>query len=156
ELRAAWQGWHDAARVSRAPYARFVELANTGAREIGFRDTGDMWRSAYDMPPAAFEQELERLWQQVKPLYDSLHCYVRRRLADTYGKDKVPAGRPIPAHLLGNMWAQEWANVYPLVEPYKGEQSLDVTGALEQQHWEPLRMVKTGETFFTSLGLPSL
>jgi peptidyl-dipeptidase A len=155
-LKAAWLGWHAAARVSRAPYARFVELANTGAREIGFHDAGEMWRSAYDMPAPAFEQEVERLWQQVKPMYDSLHCYVRRRLAETYGKDKVPAGQPIPAHLLGNMWAQRWANVYPLVEPYKGQQSLDVDAALAQQRWEPVRMVKTGERFFTSLGLPAL
>jgi peptidyl-dipeptidase A len=155
-LRAAWAGWHAAAKGSRDRYTRFVEIANIGAREIGFRDTGDMWRSAYDMPPAAFEQDTERLWQQVKPLYDSLHCYVRRRLAETYGKDKVPAGQPIPAHLLGNMWAQEWANVYPLVEPYKGQQDLNVTAALEQQRWDAIRMVKTGERFFTSLGLPAL
>jgi peptidyl-dipeptidase A len=155
-LKAAWLGWRAAARESRAPYARFVELANTGAREIGFRDTGDMWRSAYDMPPADFEKEVERLWQQVKPLYDSLHCYVRRRLAETYGKDKVPAGQPIPAHLLGNVWAQQWGNIYPLVEPYKGQQSLDATAALERQRWDAVRMVKTGERFFTSLGLPAL
>jgi peptidyl-dipeptidase A len=155
-LKAAWLGWHAAARVSRAPYSRFVELANTGAREIGFRDTGDMWRSAYDMSPPEFEKEVERLWQQVKPIYDSLHCYVRRRLAETYGKEKVPAGQPIPAHLLGNMWAQRWANIYPLVEPYKGQQSLDVDAVLAQQKWEPTRMVKTGERFFTSLGLPAL
>jgi peptidyl-dipeptidase A len=155
-LRAAWSGWHAAARGSRANYARFVELANIGAKQIGFSNTGEMWRSAYDMPPSDFEAETERLWQQVKPLYDSLHCYVRRRLGDVYGKDKVRPGEPIPAHLLGNMWAQQWGNIYPLVEPYKGQPSLDVSAALEQQRWDPVRMVRTGERFFTSLGLPEL
>jgi peptidyl-dipeptidase A len=155
-LRAHWIGWRAAARENRPRYTRFVELANQGAREIGFADTGEMWRSAYDMSPAEFEQETERLWQQVKPLYDELHCYVGRQLATTYGKDKVRPGEPIPAHLLGNMWAQEWSNIYPLVEPYKGQPSLDVTAALEKQHWEPLRMAQTGERFFTSLGLQPL
>jgi peptidyl-dipeptidase A len=155
-LRAAWLGWHATARGSRASYTRFAELANIGAKEIGFPNTGEMWRSAYDMAPDAFEKETERLWQQLKPLYDSLHCYVRRRLADTYGKDKVRPGEPIPAHLLGNMWAQQWSNIFALVEPYKGQPSLDVTAALEQQRWDPVRMVKTGERFFTSLGLPAL
>jgi peptidyl-dipeptidase A len=120
ELRDAWLGWHRTSRGSRPDYARFVELANQGAREIGFQDTGQMWRSAYDMTPAEFEKETERLWQQVRPLYEQLHCYVRSQLGRSYGKDKVPAEGYLPAHLLGNMWAQEWANVYRLVEPYKG------------------------------------
>jgi peptidyl-dipeptidase A len=156
ELRDAWLGWHRTARESRPLYTRFVELANEGARDIGFADTGVMWRSAYDMTPADFEQETERLWQQVRPLYEQLHCYVRAELAKTYGKDKVPANGLIPAHLLGNMWAQEWANVYPLVEPYKGQTKLDVSAALAAQKWEPVKMVKTGERFFTSLGLDPL
>ncbi len=156
ELRDAWLGWHRTARASRPLYTRFVELANQGAREIGFADSGLMWRSAYDMPPADFEKETERLWQQVRPLYEALHCYVRTQLGKTYGAAKVPAGAPLPAHLLGNMWAQEWANIYPLVEPYKGQPSLDVSAALARQKWDATRMVKTGERFFTSLGLDPL
>ncbi|HEY0712332.1 MAG TPA: M2 family metallopeptidase [Polyangia bacterium] len=156
ELRDAWLGWHRTARDSRASYTRFVELANQGAREIGFADMGQMWRSGYDMSPQDFEKETLRLWNQVKPLYEQLHCYVRGALAKTYGKDKVPATGPLPAHLLGNMWAQEWANVYPLVEPYKGKSDLDVTAAIVRQKWDPIKMVKTGEAFFTSLGLDPL
>jgi peptidyl-dipeptidase A len=156
ELRDAWLGWHRTARESRPLFTRFVELANQGAREIGFRDTGDMWRSAYDMSPAAFEQETERLWQQVRPLYEQLHCYVRAALVKTYGKDKVPPGGLLPAHLLGNMWAQEWQNVYPLVEPWKGQPDLDVSSAMVRQKWDAVKMVKTGERFFTSLGLDPL
>ena len=156
ELRDAWLGWHRTARVSRQDYARFVDLANQGAREIGFADSGQMWRSAYDMTPAEFEKETERMWQQVRPLYEQLHCYVRSQLGRTYGKDKVPPEGPLPAHLLGNMWAQEWANVYPLVEPYKGQSSLDVSAAIVRKKWDAVKMVKTGEAFFTSLGLDPL
>ncbi len=156
DLRDAWLGWHRTARESRPLFARFVELANQGAKEIGFPDTGEMWRSAYDMTPAQFEKETERLWQQVRPLYEQLHCYVRAQLGKTYGKDKVPETGPLPAHLLGNMWAQEWANVYPLVIPCKNQPTLDVSAALEKQSWDPVKMVKTGERFFTSLGLDPL
>jgi peptidyl-dipeptidase A len=156
ELRDAWLGWHRTARVSRQDYTRFVDLANQGAREIGFADSGQMWRSAYDMTPAEFEKETERMWQQVRPLYEQLHCYVRSQLGRTYGKDKVPPEGPLPAHLLGNMWAQEWANIYPLVEPYKGQSSLDVSAAIVRKKWDAVKMVKTGEAFFTSLGLDPL
>jgi peptidyl-dipeptidase A len=156
ELRDAWLGWHRTSRGSRAAFTRFVELANQGSREIGFDDSGLMWRSAYDMTPAEFEKETERMWQQVRPLYEQLHCYVRAQLSKRYGKDKVPPEGYLPAHLLGNMWAQEWANVYPLVEPYKGAANLDVSAALARQKWDAVKMVKTGERFFTSLGLDPL
>ncbi|HVG60324.1 MAG TPA: M2 family metallopeptidase [Hyalangium sp.] len=156
ELLDAWRGWHSISPPMRPLYERFVALGNEGVREIGFANLGDLWKSAYDMPPDAFEQDTQRLWQQVKPLYDDLHCYVRAQLAKKYGADKVPAGKPIPAHLLGNMWSQEWNNIYPLVEPYPGQASLDVTAALKQQGYDPIKMVKMGENFFTSLGLKPL
>jgi peptidyl-dipeptidase A len=156
ELLDAWLGWHRTAREMRPLYARFVELANEGAREIGFANTGDLWRSAYDMPPEAFEKETDRLWEQVRPLYEQLHCHVRASLARAYGPKNVPERGPIPAHLLGNIWAQEWASLYPLVEPYKGQPSLDVSKALVAQKWDAVKMVKTGERFFTSLGLDPL
>ena len=155
ELLDAWVGWRTISREMREPYARQVELLNEGSRDIGFADTGALWRSGYDMPPEEFEKETDRLWSQVKPLYDDLHCYVRAQLQKTYGKDKVPDGQPIPAHLLGNMWAQEWTNVYPLVEAYKGQPSLDVDSALAKS-WDWKKMVKTGEGFYTSLGLDPL
>ncbi len=156
ELLDAWTSWHDTARPQRQRYTRFVELQNEGARGAGFANLGDQWRAAYDMPPEQFEKETDRLWQQVKPLYDDLHCYVRAQLQKTYGKDKVPDGKPIPAHLLGNMWAQEWTNVYPLVEPFKGVVNLDVDGALAAQKWDATKVTKTGEAFFTSMGLDPL
>ena len=156
ELLEAWTGWHSTSPQMRPLYERLVALSNEGSREIGFANTGDLWRSGYDMSPADFEKETDRLWQQVKPLYDDLHCYVRAKLAKKYGADKVKEGAPIPAHLLGNMWAQEWTNIYPLVEPYKGAADLDVTAALVKQKYDPRKLVKLGESFFVSMGLDPL
>jgi peptidyl-dipeptidase A len=156
QLLEAWAGWHETSKEMRPLYERLVSLSNEGAKEFGAVDLGDLWRSAYDMTPAEFEKETDRLWTQVKPLYDDLHCYVRGRLAKKYGADKVPATGPIPAHLLGNMWAQEWANVYPLVEPYAGQPSLDVTKKLQAKKYDPVKLVKLGESFFTSLGMDPL
>ena len=115
-LQDAWTGWHAISRPIRKDFVRYVELANKGARQLGFKDNGAMWRSKYDMAPDDFAKELDRLWEQVKPLYLSLHAYVRNRLREKYG-DAVPATGAIPAHLLGNMWAQDWDNIYPLIAP---------------------------------------
>jgi peptidyl-dipeptidase A len=155
-LLDAWTGWHTISREMRPLYERLVTLSNEGAREIGFDDLGALWRAGYDMPAQEFERETDRLWQQVKPFYDELHCYARARLQTVYGKGRVPDGKPIPAHLLGNMWAQEWSNLYPLLEPFKGQASLDVDAALKRQKYDATRMVKLGEAFFTSLGLEKL
>lgn len=156
ELLEAWTGWHSIAPPMKDKYARYVELANKGSREIGFADFGDLWKGRYDMTSAQFEADTDRLWNEVKPLYTELHCYARRRLRDKYGKDKVPAQGPIPAHLLGNMWAQEWSNIYELLEPYKGQASLDVTKKLVDKKYDAVKMAKTAEGFFTSLGLDPL
>jgi hypothetical protein len=115
ELLDLWVGWRTISPPMREMYERFVELNNEGAKELGFADLGELWRSGYDMSPAAFAGEVDRLWGQVKPLYDALHCHVRARLAETYGSEVVPGDAPIPAHLLGNMWSQSWGNVYDLV-----------------------------------------
>jgi len=155
-LLDAWVGWHSIAAEMRPLYERGVELGNQGAREIGFGDLGELWRSGYDMEPDALEAETERLWQEVKPLYDDLHCYVRSKLVKHYGKSRVPARGPIPAHLLGNMWAQEWTAIYPLVEPYKGAANLNVDQALVRQRYDAEKMTRLGEKFFTSLGFDPL
>lgn len=152
----AWQGWRTIARPMREGYETFVELGNAGAEEIGFGDLGDLWRSSYDMSSDEFEAEVERLWKQVQPLYEQLHCYVRAKLSERYGEDKVDPSGKIPAHLLGNMWAQEWGNIYPFVKPYPDAESLDVTSALQAKPYTEEEMVKLGEAFFTSLGLDPL
>ena len=156
-LLDAWKGWHAIGAPMRDEYARFVELSNEGARELGFADLGAMWRSNYDMPPDAFAAEVERLWQQVRPLYLSLHAFVRTQLGEKYGTALVPRDGMIPAHLLGNMWAQEWGNIYPLVAPRTSAgPGYDVTALLKKKGVEPREMVKIGERFFTSLGFAPL
>src|SRR5690606_28086152 len=98
-------------------YAAYVELMNQGARELGFADTGALWRANYDMDPEAFKALTEKLWQEVEPLYEQLHCYTRGKLNEKYGDEVQPASGPIRADLLGNMWAQQWANIYDIVAP---------------------------------------
>jgi peptidyl-dipeptidase A len=156
DLAEAWTAWHDLFGEMGPKYARFVELANTGAVDMGFKDTGELWRSGYDMAPDEFSSEMERLWTEVEPLYRDLHCHVRAKLVEKYGEKVVDPKGPIPAHLLGNMWAQEWTNVYPLMEPYAGQPSIDVTAALKKNGVGPLDMVKKAEAFFVSLGMDPL
>ena len=156
ELKKAWAGWHQIAIPIRKEYVRFVELSNKGAKEMGFKDTGAMWRSKYDMEPDAFAAEMERLWQQVKPLYDSLYTYTRRKLSEKYGKDIVAEDKPIPAHLLGNMWAQQWGNIYPLLAPANADRGYDLTQILKSRNTDAKQMVRYGESFFTSLGFDAL
>jgi peptidyl-dipeptidase A len=156
ELLNAWKGWHAIAPPMRERYIRLVELANQGAREMGFADVGAMWRSNYDMPPDDFEKELDRLWTQVRPLYISLHAYVRWKLAEKYGKDVVREDAPIPAHLVGNMWAQEWNNIFSLLSPPSAEGAPDVGAALRAKNVDARGMVHYAEGFFTSLGFQPL
>jgi peptidyl-dipeptidase A len=156
ELLEYWIGWRKIAPPMRDKYTRYVELANEGAAGLGYGDLGEMWRAGYDMSPAEFESETARLWEQVKPLYDELHCHVRAKLGERYGEDKVPQDGPIPAHLLGNMWAQRWSFLYDIMEPYPGVSDLDVDSTLKAKNYSPQEMVRSAESFYVSLGLPRL
>ena len=156
QLLDAWVGWRTISPPIRKRYQRFVELANEGAAELGFGDLGALWRSGYDMSPDEFALEMDRLWSQVRPLYESLHCYVRARLADYYGEELVALDRPIPAHLLGNMWSQQWGNIYDLAGTGGGGEGMDLTSILRQKGVDELGMVRYGERFFVSLGFDPL
>lgn len=156
ELLDIWQGWREVAKPMRPLYEKQVVLTNEGANELGYADTGAMWRSKYDMPADDFAKELDRIWGQVKPLYDSLHCHVRAKLGEKYGEDKVPQDQPIPAHLLGNMWAQTWGNIYDLVAPENADPGYDVTELLAEHNYDEVKMVKGAEKFFTSMGFAPL
>ena len=137
ELTKLWVGWHAVGAPMKDKYARFVELQNIGAKELGYNDTGDLWRANYDMTPSEFSAELERAWKQLDPLYRELHDYVRTRLIAKYGKAAERPDGMIPAQLLGNMWAQEWGNIYDIVAPTDPKLSqfkpLDLEAALKQQ-----------------------
>jgi peptidyl-dipeptidase A len=154
-LQDVWEGWHTISIPMRKDYARFVELSNKGARALDYADTGAMWRGKYDMPADAFAKELDRLWDQLRPLYLSLHTYVRSKLHEKYGA-VVPETGPIPAHLLGNLWQQDWSNIYDLVAPTDQTPVFSLTDILKARKIEPLEMVRFGERFFTSLGFEPL
>ena len=154
-LREVWEGWHTISPPFKKDYVKFVELSNKGAKELGFADTGAMWRSRYDMPPDEFAKELDRLWEQLEPLYLSLHTYVRSRLHQKYG-DVVPADGPIPAYLLGNIWAQDWANIFDIVSPPGRTHGYSLDTILKARKVTPVDMVRTGERFFTSIGFDPL
>ena len=156
ETKDLWVGWHSISPPMRERYARWVELGNKGAKEMNYPDLGAMWRAGYDMTPEQFSTELERLWQQVKPLYDSLHAYVRTKLVEKYGPSAVDAQGRIRADLLGNPWAQEWGNIFPLVAPPQQKQPYDITDLLAAKKVDAIGMVKYGEGFFESLGFAPL
>lgn len=155
-LLEAWQGWREIAKPMRPLFEREVELANQGAQDLGYADLSELWRSQYDMEPEAFSAELDRLWAQIKPLYDSLHCYVRGELNQQYGDDVAPKTGPIPAHLLGNMWAQQWGTIYNSVAPKDADPGYNVTELLAKNGYDEIKMVKQAEGFFTSLGFGEL
>ncbi|HSG34543.1 MAG TPA: M2 family metallopeptidase [Sphingomonadaceae bacterium] len=158
ELKEMWESWHNnVGTPMKDDYARMVAIANDGARELGFSDVGAMWRSGYDMPPEEFAALTEKLWQDLKPLYQSLHTYVRWKLNEKYGDAVQPATGPIRADLLGNMWAQEWGNIYPLVAPAgSGDIGYDIGELLQENNVDEIGMVKYGEGFFSSLGFDPL
>ena len=157
KLQEVWTKWHDYAQVMKNDYVRMVDIANEGARELGFADVGTLWRSSYDMPPDAFTAEVDRLWGQVKPLYDDLHCYVRSELNDEYGDDVVPLDQPIRADLLGNMWAQELdgAERFGGAARRQAPASISIE-LLAAKGYDPIKITQTGEAFFSSLGFEPL
>lgn len=158
ELAEMWSSWHDnVGTPMKDDYARMVEIANQGAVELGFKDVGAMWRSGYDMPADEFAELTDKLWLEVKPLYDELHTYVRNKLNEKYGDAVQAKTGPIRADLLGNMWAQEWGDIYDIVAPQgAGDIGYDIGTLLKEKGYDELKMVRTGEGFFSSLGFEPL
>ena len=158
-LLDAWTGWQAVGAPMRDRYTRFVTLANAGARHMGFADAGAMWRAGYDMPPDSFVAVVDKLWQQVRPLYVQLHAYVRRQLVARYGAALVPPNGMLPVQLLGNMWGQNWSNIADIALPAAAPgaaSGVDLTAILKARNATPLEMFRMGERFYTSLGFDSL
>ena len=158
QLQEMWTSWHDKVGAPmKDDYVRMAEIANQGAKELGFADVGAMWRSGYDMPADDFAKLTDELWLEVKPLYDELHTYVRAQLNKKYGDGVQAKTGPIRADLLGNMWAQEWGDIYDIVAPAgSGDIGYDIGALLKEKQYDELKMVKTGEGFFSSLGFAPL
>jgi peptidyl-dipeptidase A len=155
-LQQVWDGWRTISPAMKSDYTRMVELINEGAQELGYANAGALWRAGYDMDANDFATEVDRLWGQVNPLYEQLHCYVRGELNETYGDAVVPLDQPIRADLLGNMWAQQWGNVYALAEPADAAEGVDTTALLKAKDYDAMKMVETAENFFTSMGFKEL
>lgn len=155
-LLEIWEGWRRVSPPMKPLYVEQVDIANQGAKELGFESISELWRGKYDMPADDFSTELDRIWGQVEPFYDALHCHVRAKLGDQYGTDVVPQDKPIPAHLLGNMWAQTWGNIYDIVKPEQKMDVIDVTAALAKHDYDEITMVRKAEDFFSSLGFEPL
>ena len=155
-LQTTWESWRTISKPMKGDYADMVGIINRGSEELGFKDAGDLWRAGYDMEAEAFSKEADRLWGQVKPLYDELHCYVRAELNGKYGDEVVPLDGPIRADLLGNMWGQSWGNIYDDVAPKGGDKGVDVTKLLVEQGYDAKKMVEVAEQFFTSMGFEEL
>ncbi|XP_075231984.1 angiotensin-converting enzyme-like isoform X2 [Lycorma delicatula] len=155
ELKYYWVEWRKASgKKCRSLYQEYVELSNEASRLNNFTDTADYWID--DFESKEFEEDVQKLWNEVEPLYMELHAYVRRRLREVYGENVVPKKGAIPAHLLGNMWAQDWANIYDITVPYPDKPSLDVTEKLHSQGYTPHKMFKLSEEFYTSLNLSAM
>ena len=158
KLKEMWTSWNDnVGAPMKSDYAKMVGIANEGAKELGYKDVGAMWRSGYDMSPEEFAATTDKLWKQVEPLYKSLHTYVRWKLNEKYGDAVQPKTGPIRSDLLGNMWAQEWGNIYDIVAPPgSGDIGYDTGALLKAKGYDPIKMVKTGEGFYSSLGFAPL
>ena len=156
ELQTIWEGWRTVSPAMLGDYSEMVDIINEGSKELGFPDTGALWRAGYDMDPDDFAAEADRLWDEVKPLYDQLHCYVRAELNEEYGDEIVPLDGPIRADILGNMWAQSWGNIYDIVQPANSPSGVDTTKLLLDNDYDAIKMVETAEGFFTSLGFEKL
>ena len=157
QLLSAWRGWHEIGKPMKPMYLRMVEIGNKGSEDLGYDGLSDLWFSKYDMPADEFLNETDRVWDEVKPLYDALHCHVRAKLNDHYGDEVIPKSGPLPVHMLGNMWGQSWSNIYDLVYTEEANSnSIDVTKIIEDKNLSEIEMVEYAEDFFLSIGFEPL
>ena len=157
ELLRAWDGWHEIGKPMKPMYMRMVDIGNQGSVDLGYEGLSDLWFSKYDMPAEDFLDDTDRVWSEVKPLYDALHCHVRAKLNEHYGDEVISKTGPLPVHMLGNMWGQSWSNIYDLVYEEKPDSKyIDVTKIINEKSLSEIEMVEYAEDFFISLGFKPL
>ncbi len=157
ELLRAWEGWHEIGKPMKPMYMRMVDIGNQGSVDLGYEGLSDLWFSKYDMPAEDFLDDTDRVWSEVKPLYDALHCHVRAKLNEHYGDEVISKTGPLPVHMLGNMWGQSWSNIYDLVYEEKSDSKyIDVTKIINEKSLSEIEMVEYAEDFFISMGFKPL
>ena len=157
ELLRAWEGWHEIGKPMKPMYMRMVDIGNQGSVDLGYEGLSDLWFSKYDMPAEDFLDDTDRVWSEVKPLYDALHCHVRAKLNQHYGDEVISKTGPLPVHMLGNMWGQSWSNIYDLVYEEKPDSKyIDVTKIINEKSLSEIQMVEYAEDFFISMGFKPL
>ena len=157
ELLRAWEGWHEIGKPMKPMYMRMVDIGNQGSVDLGYEGLSDLWFSKYDMPAEDFLDDTDRVWSEVKPLYDALHCHVRAKLNEHYGDEVISKTGPLPVHMLGNMWGQSWSNIYDLVYEEKPDSKyIDVTKIIKEKSLSEIEMVEYAEDFFISMGFKPL
>tara|TARA_E500000075_G_C6990213_1_gene322531 strand:- start:859 stop:2676 length:1818 start_codon:yes stop_codon:yes gene_type:complete len=157
ELLRAWEGWHEIGKPMKPMYMRMVDIGNQGSVDLGYEGLSDLWFSKYDMPAEDFLDDTDRVWSEVKPLYEALHCHVRAKLNEHYGDEVISKTGPLPVHMLGNMWGQSWSNIYDLVYEEKPDSKyIDVTKIINEKSLSEIEMVDYAEDFFISMGFKPL
>ena len=157
ELLRAWEGWHEIGKPMKPMYMRMVDIGNQGSVDLGYEGLSDLWFSKYDMPAEDFLDDTDRVWSEVKPLYDALHCHVRAKLNEHYGDEVISKTGSLPVHMLGNMWGQSWSNIYDLVYEEKPDSKyIDVTKIINEKSLSEIEMVEYAEDFFISMGFKPL
>ena len=157
ELLRAWEGWHEIGKPMKPMYIRMVDIGNQGSVDLGYEGLSDLWFSKYDMPAEDFLDDTDRVWSEVKPLYDALHCHVRAKLNEHYGDEVISKTGPLPVHMLGNMWGQSWSNIYDLVYEEKPDSKyINVTKIINEKSLSEIEMVEYAEDFFISMGFKPL
>ena len=155
ELKYYWEQWREVSgKQIKEMYSEYVDMYNEAAKLNGFKDASIMKVDPYESD--TFIEEMEETWQGLKPLYEELHAYVRNKLNKFYGDDIVPNNGQIPAHLLGNMWAQSWGNIGDLVRPFPNKPSIDVSDEMVKKGWTAKLMFEKTDEFFQSMGMLKL
>lgn len=154
ELKYYWTQWYDLAGTpTRHDFEAYLRLNKEAALLNNFTSGAEMWLDEYE--DDTIEAQLENIFEDIRPLYQQLHAYVRHSLKQKYG-DLIHESGLIPMHLLGNMWGQSWDSIYKHTAPYPNKKSTDVTDEMIAQNYTPLKMFKLGEKFYQSLNMSAL